>query len=126
MRSSLSRTHGGETGEHPDHIGHQIGGWPVLQQGPIWRECDLVSQGYPLGTSSSGEKPSGPTFGTPKLIWQLLLQVESDDAAGWMWGDVGALYYTVRSSEPARAQVRPWLAHPPVRLDRGRSTTHQT
>jgi uncharacterized protein YwqG len=89
------------TCEHPDHIGHQIGGWPVLQQGPIWRECDLVSQGYPLGTSEQWSAADRADVGDTQADWQLLLQVESDDAAGWMWGDVGALYYTVRSSEPA-------------------------
>lgn len=89
------------TGEHPDHIGHQIGGWPVLQQGPIWRECDLVSQGYPLGTSDQFRAAEQAGVPDTQTDWQLLLQVESDDDAGWMWGDVGALYYTVRSSEPA-------------------------
>ena len=30
--------------------------------------------------------------------WRLLLQLDTDDAAGWMWGDVGTLYYAVRDS----------------------------
>ncbi len=34
---------------------HQVGGWPSLQQAPIWRECDLVSRGHPLGTAEEGK-----------------------------------------------------------------------
>lgn len=84
--------------EASDRVGHQVGGWPALQQGPIWRECDLVSQGYPLGTAD--QVRAGHQAGVPdtQADWRLLLQVESDDDAGWMWGDLGALYYAVRSS----------------------------
>lgn len=99
-----------KTGENPDYIGHQVGGWPVLQQGPIWRECDLVSQGYPLGTSEQWSAAERAGVPDTQADWRLLLQVESDDAAGWMWGDVGALYYTVRSNEPAERKFdRSWM-----------------
>lgn len=31
--------------------------------------------------------------------WAMLLQLDTDDAAGWMWGDVGRLYYMSRKSD---------------------------
>lgn len=52
---------------------HQIGGWPFLQQNPIWRDCQVVSQGLPLGTA---EHSADPHVGS-KLAgigdWRLLL-----------------------------------------------------
>jgi uncharacterized protein YwqG len=98
------------TGRHPDHVGHQIGGWPVLQQNSIWRECDLVSRGYPLGTSQQWRAAEEAGLTDTQGDWRLLLQVDSDDDAGWMWGDVGALYYTVRQSEPAPSKFdKGWM-----------------
>lgn len=41
--------------------------------------------------------------------WKLLFQLDSDDEAGMMWGDVGMLYFLVRESD-----LRDW------RFDRGR------
>lgn len=93
--------HDWRTRKQSDYTGHQIGGWPALQQGPIWRECDLVSQGYPLGTSEQCRVAEQADVPDTQADWRLLLQVESDDDAGWMWGDLGALFFTVRSSEPA-------------------------
>ena len=31
--------------------------------------------------------------------WRLLLQVNSDDYAGWMWGDVGRVYFWIRRQD---------------------------
>jgi uncharacterized protein YwqG len=82
---------------------HQVGGWPRLQQNPIWRECDAVSRGLPLGTSGQWRRAE-PTFSVEReKDWRLLLQLDTDDDAGWMWGDVGTLYFAVRSSLPAPA-----------------------
>jgi Domain of unknown function (DUF1963) len=41
--------------------------------------------------------------------WQLLLQVDSDDAAGMMWVDSGMLYYWIRKDDlAARRFERVW------------------
>jgi hypothetical protein len=36
--------------------------------------------------------------------WRLLFQVDSDEQTGMRWGDVGRLYYWIRSSDLARAR----------------------
>jgi uncharacterized protein YwqG len=77
---------------------HQIGGWPRLQQNPIWKECDVVSRGLPLGTSHQWNDPRVAALADTQSDWRLLLQLDTDDDAGWMWGDVGTLYYAVRDS----------------------------
>lgn len=77
---------------------HQIGGWPLLQQGTIWPECDVVSRGLPLGDTADWERAE-PLFNHEREAnWRLLFQIDTDDEAGWMWGDVGTLYFTVYPS----------------------------
>lgn len=82
---------------------HQIGGWPRLQQAPIWRGCEVVSRGLPLGSLEDWQRAE-PTFSPEREAdWRLLLQIDTDDDAGWMWGDVGTLYFTVQQSTPPPA-----------------------
>lgn len=77
---------------------HQVGGWPRLQQNPIWRECDVASQGFPLGTAAQAADPRLADLPRREFDWQLLLQLDTDEDAGWMWGDLGTLFYAVRRS----------------------------
>jgi len=42
--------------------------------------------------------------------WILLLQVDTEEATGWMWGDVGRIYYWIRRSDlAARNFDNMWL-----------------
>ncbi len=42
--------------------------------------------------------------------WELLLQVDSDDRADMMWGDVGRLYFLMRSQDlESREFEKAWL-----------------
>lgn len=77
---------------------HQIGGWPRLQQAPIWRECDVVSRGLSLGNPQQANDPRVRALRNTESDWALLLQLDTDDDVGWMWGDVGTLYYALRQS----------------------------
>lgn len=82
---------------------HQIGGWPRLQQGSIWRECHLASQGVYLG-SGTPDLTERHLTGSPE-DWRLLLQVDTDEDVGWMWGDLGTLFY---AAKPAAPSPRRW------------------
>ena len=43
--------------------------------------------------------------------WGLLLQLDSDETAGFMWGDVGMLYYWIRKQDLAKNRFdRVWMA----------------
>lgn len=44
------------------------------------------------------ERPTRARTGATSSDWRLLLQLDTDDEAGWMWGDVGTLYFATRCS----------------------------
>jgi len=97
-------------GGWPDAPRHQVGGWPILEQNPIWLECQLASNGLYLGDGGGYRDPRAAELGPGANDWQMLLQVETDDSAGWMWGDVGSLYYAIRRQDLAdRRFDRTWM-----------------
>ncbi len=97
-------------GGWPDAPRHQVGGWPILEQNPIWPECQLASNGLYVGDPSGYQDPRAKQLAPGAENWQLLLQLETDEAAGWMWGDVGSLYYAIRRQDLAdRSFDRTWM-----------------
>ena len=78
---------------------HQLGGWPGLIQLPIWRECQLGFHGVPYADQPHDPRVETLEFGNPD--WTLLLQLDSDPALRWMWGDGGRLYFAMRQEDLA-------------------------
>lgn len=61
---------------------HQVGGFPeTVQSDDMEMECQALVRGGKLED------------------WRLLLQLDTDDDAGMMWGDVGSLYFWVREQD---------------------------
>lgn len=90
---------------------HQVGGWPNLQQGPIWHEADLVSRGFLLGTSEESKAAQPFRSEERERQWSMLLQIDTDDETDWMWGDVGTLYFSVqRPFDPGALPEGAWMA----------------
>lgn len=79
---------------------HQVGGWPRLIQGSIWTECAAMSRGLPLDREDDWQSPRRAV---DEDGWRLLVQIDSDERAGWMWGDVGTLYVAI-PPDPAPPQ----------------------
>lgn len=89
--------------------GHCFGGWPSLIQGPMELECQLASNGIYVGGPDAYADPRRLELEKSANEWRLLLQLDSDDAQGWMWGDVGRLYFWCRTSDiEARRFDRVW------------------
>ncbi len=91
-----------EAGGWPGAPRHQLGGWPILVQNPIWLEAQLASHGIYVGNPDGYKDPRAVDLGPGAEDWQLLTQIETDDEAGWMWGDVGTLFYVIRREDLAR------------------------
>jgi len=81
---------------------HQIGGYPSPVQGEgMELECQLASNGVYVGDPEGYSSPEAQALQAGASDWQLLLQLDSNDAADMMWGDVGMLYFWVRKQDSA-------------------------
>lgn len=83
---------------HPDPI-----------QGDMQMECQLVTNGLYCGDGTAYDDPRSVVLQPGTVNWPLLLQVDSDDDAGMMWGDLGRIYYWIREADlAARAWDTAW------------------
>src|SRR5262245_40019693 len=81
---------------------HQMGGYPhPVQNDTMELESQLASNGVYCG---------GPDWNDPRIEsleggaseWKLLLQLDTDEDAGMMWGDAGMLYFWIRAEDLRR------------------------
>jgi Domain of unknown function (DUF1963) len=90
----------GPAGDWPDgEPDHRVGGWPNLVQAPLWPVAQLASAGLDISHSYgySGKQAAALHDGAGR--WRLLLQLDTDDEMGWMWGDVGRLYFVIAEDD---------------------------
>jgi hypothetical protein len=84
-------------------VRHRLGGWPEHIQGEMRVECELASHGQDLGdVDFTGDR--GKAAESRALEWELLLQVDSDDDLGTMFGDGGRIYFWIRRADLAQAR----------------------
>lgn len=83
---------------------HQMFGNPIPVQGDEMElECQLVSNGVYCGNPEGYHSSRAAELAEGAGNWRLLLQLDSDDGAGMMWGDLGSLYFWVREEDARRA-----------------------
>ena len=78
---------------------HRLLGHPDPVQGDMQLECQLVTNGLYCGDASGYQDPRAAQLRPRAADWRLLFQVDSQDEAGMMWGDVGRLYYWIRHDD---------------------------
>jgi uncharacterized protein YwqG len=83
---------------------HRIGGYPDCVQGDPKLEAHLVSHGLYCGDQSGYKAGKKKGLYPGASDWELLLQVDSDDKAKMMWGDVGRIYFLIHKSDLARSR----------------------
>jgi uncharacterized protein YwqG len=90
---------------------HQLIGLPSPVQGDDMElECQLASNGLYCGDSSGYNNPRARQLEAGAQSWRLLLQLDTDDDAGMMWGDCGMLYFWVRVEDTAAGNFQnPWF-----------------
>jgi uncharacterized protein YwqG len=75
---------------------HRMLGHPDAIQGDMQLECQMVRHGLDTGTVVTYGDPLVEELKKGVMNWMLLLQVDSDEAPGWMWGDVGRIYFWIQ------------------------------
>jgi len=79
---------------------HRCGGHPQEVQRAMQLECQLVTNGLYCGDSSGYKDPRRAALESGAADWQLLIQIDSDETRlGWMWGDVGRVYFWIRRQD---------------------------
>jgi uncharacterized protein YwqG len=89
---------------------HRVGGYPEPIQGDPKLEAQLVTNGLYCGDPTGYKRGEELGLYPGSADWELLLQVDSDDAANMMWGDVGRIYFLIRRQDLlSRAFENVWL-----------------
>jgi len=78
---------------------HRVFGYPDQIQNEMRTECQLVSHGIYHGDLSWKRDPRAADLAKGAPEWRLLLQIDSDERPGFMWGDSGRLYYWIREAD---------------------------
>ena len=81
---------------------HQVFGHPDPVQNEMQLECQLVSNGINTGSSEGYQDPRVKDLESGATEWKLLLQLDSDDDAGFMWEDMGKLYFWIHENDLAK------------------------
>ena len=87
--------------------GHWLLGHPDPVQNEMQLECQLVTNGIYCGDATRDPRSKDLEEGADD--WRLLFQVDTDDNAAMMWGDLGKVYFWIRRQDlAARAFDRTW------------------
>jgi uncharacterized protein YwqG len=79
---------------------HQLGGYPApIQNDEMGYSCELAFHGFGGGTGKKVTADEIARFRESGDCWRLLLQLDSDEEAGFCWGDVGKLYFWIREDD---------------------------
>jgi uncharacterized protein YwqG len=80
-------------------VQHRLLGHPQVIQNPMEAECELASNEVDGGSLQDGETNA---LAGGAADWRLLLQVDTDeDGPGWMWGDMGRIYFWIKQQDLA-------------------------
>jgi uncharacterized protein YwqG len=81
---------------------HQLLGRADPVQNEMELECQLASNGVYCGNPEGYRDPRAKNLKKGAADWRLLLQVDSDDTAAMMWGDLGRVYFWIRKQDLAQ------------------------
>ena len=104
--ASLGSSYAHKYGGHHHLLGHSEN-----VQGDMQTEAQLVTNGLYCGDETGYNDPRAAELKKHADDWLLLLQLDSDDEGGFMWGDAGMLYYWIRKQDLAqRIFDKTWMA----------------
>lgn len=84
---------------HPDQVCHRMFGNPQKVQDDVFMHCQLAH--YRLSTDLNAwfDDETVERLLPGAQDWRLLLQIDSDNELGMMWGDVGSLFFCIREDD---------------------------
>lgn len=108
---SAWETYGRVLGEdEDDELISRLLGHPQPVQGDMQVKSQLASNGIYCGGGNYFERSEARDLIPGSDRWRLLLQVDSHDELGTMWGDVGRLYFWITEEDlRARDWANTWM-----------------
>lgn len=103
----LCATLWGEQGSDTTCLNQMFGHAYTVQNPAILTEAAAVTMGLNLGGEvdlTDEEEATLEKAESDQDNWVVLLQLDTDDRPGWMWGDVGMLYFLIRKDALARCE----------------------
>lgn len=94
--SDFEEEHAEERGPRHQLLGHASGRQNVMRE-----ECQLASNGVYCGGSEYEDPKRAATLAQHASDWTLLLQLDTDENIGWVWGDMGRLFFWIRKQDLA-------------------------
>lgn len=89
-----------EMESYPSETGlHRMFGHSANVQSDMQLEAQLVTNGLYCGDETGYNDPRAELLEPGVDDWVLLLQLDSDDSADIMWGDMGMLYFWIRQQD---------------------------
>jgi uncharacterized protein YwqG len=83
-------------------IQHRLLGHAQPIQNAMELECQLASNGLYCGDPLGYESEQARMLEADAANWRLLLQMDTDEEGpGWMWGDVGRIYFWIKQQDLA-------------------------
>jgi uncharacterized protein YwqG len=95
----------------PAEPAHHIGGYPdAVQNDGMELECQRMTSGVRFEATTSAEAIGSGGRKGEVPDWRLLLQLDTDNEAGMMWGDTGRLYFWGREQDARAGDFsRAWM-----------------
>ena len=75
---------------------HRVGGNANEIQGELGLEAQLVSHGINCGGGAGYKEGRRRGLDAGAADWLLLLQIDSEERTGMMWGDAGRIYFMIQ------------------------------
>lgn len=82
-----------------DGLVNKMLGYADAIQGEMEIECEMVTRGHYIGDGVGAKDPRRTSSEAALGDWILLLQVDSNEECGMMWGDVGRIYFWIRRED---------------------------
>ena len=93
-----------------DQAPHRCAGYPQQIQGPMETECQLTAEGISWDEYRGFSSDRKSNLRHRARDWQMLIQFASDERLGWMWSDVGLIYFWARREDIAKLNFGETLA----------------
>lgn len=96
---------------HEDGNLNKILGYSDDIQNEMELECELVTNGLYCGDPSVYNDPRAKELESNAKNWRLLLQIDSNNENGMMWGDCGRLYFWIKKEDLINKQFdKSWFS----------------